>query len=88
MKALVPQRSGGILKAMVKFVENIVQAISRSLLCHSMRNLDEAGLNIVMHVHDEVVFRGSFRNMRTRRLCPYGSGTFLGTWASTSCGWI
>lgn len=38
-----------------KFVENIVQAISRDLLCHSMRNLDEAGLNIVMHVHDEVV---------------------------------
>ena len=38
-----------------KFVENIVQAISRDLLCHSMRNLDESGLNIVMHVHDEVV---------------------------------
>ena len=38
-----------------KFVENIVQAISRDLLCHSMRKLDEAGLNIVMHVHDEVV---------------------------------
>ena len=38
-----------------KFVENIVQAISRDLLCHSMRNLDEAGLNIVMHVHDEAV---------------------------------
>jgi DNA polymerase len=38
-----------------KFVENIVQAISRDLLCYAMRNLDEAGYKIVMHVHDEVV---------------------------------
>lgn len=38
-----------------KFVENIVQAISRDLLCHAMRKLDEAGYNIVMHVHDEAV---------------------------------
>jgi DNA polymerase len=38
-----------------KFVENIVQAISRDLLCHAMRQLDEAGLSIVMHVQDEVV---------------------------------
>jgi len=38
-----------------KFVENIVQAISRDLLCHAMRKLDEIGHNIVMHIHDEVV---------------------------------
>ena len=38
-----------------KFVENIVQAISRDLLCHAMRNLNKAGYRIVMHVHDEVV---------------------------------
>lgn len=38
-----------------KFVENIVQAISRDLLCHAMRKLDKAGHNIVMHVHDEAV---------------------------------
>jgi len=38
-----------------KFVENIVQAISRDLLCHAMRRLDAAGLSIVMSVHDEVV---------------------------------
>ena len=42
-----------------KFVENIVQAISRDILCHSMRRLDGAGLNIVMHVHDEVVIEAS-----------------------------
>ena len=38
-----------------KFVENIVQAISRDLLSHAMRHLDAMGYNIVMHVHDEVV---------------------------------
>ena len=42
-----------------KFVENIVQAISRDILCYAMRRLDGAGLNIVMHVHDEVVIEAS-----------------------------
>jgi len=37
-----------------KLTENIVQAVSRDLLLHSMRALDE-GYSIVMHVHDEVV---------------------------------
>lgn len=38
-----------------KFVENIVQAISRDILCCAMRKLNENGFDIVMHVHDEVV---------------------------------
>lgn len=38
-----------------KFVENIIQAIARDLLVESMLRLDEAGFEIVMHVHDEVV---------------------------------
>lgn len=38
-----------------KFVENIVQAISRDILCYAMLNLQKAGLKIVMHIHDEVV---------------------------------
>lgn len=38
-----------------KFVENIVQAISRDILCFAMQNLDKAGYKIVMHVHDEAV---------------------------------
>ena len=38
-----------------KLVENIVQATSRDILCHSMQNLDKTGFQIVMHVHDEVV---------------------------------
>lgn len=38
-----------------KFVENIVQAISRDILCFAMQNLDKAGYKIVMHIHDEAV---------------------------------
>ena len=36
-----------------KFVENIVQAISRDILCHAMRTL--RCCNIVAHVHDEII---------------------------------
>jgi DNA polymerase len=38
-----------------KFVENIVQATSRDILAEAMERLNEAGFNIVMHVHDEVI---------------------------------
>ena len=38
-----------------KLVENIVQALSRDLLCHSMLILTREGYKIVMHIHDEVV---------------------------------
>jgi DNA polymerase len=37
-----------------KIAENIDQAISRDLLENSMLNLDKAGFNSVLHVHDEV----------------------------------
>lgn len=35
-----------------KFVENIVQAVSRDLLCYAMRNLSNQ--QICGHVHDEL----------------------------------
>ena len=38
-----------------KLVENIVQATSRDLLTNAMQNLNKAGYDIVMHIHDEVV---------------------------------
>ena len=38
-----------------KLVENIVQALSRDLLCHSMLILTREGYKIAMHIHDEVV---------------------------------
>ncbi|MCI1693237.1 DNA polymerase [Aneurinibacillus aneurinilyticus] len=36
-----------------KFVENIVQAISRDILCHAMQTLKHC--SIVAHVHDEII---------------------------------
>lgn len=36
-----------------KIVENIVQGISRDILCYAMGNLQETG--ICMHIHDELV---------------------------------
>jgi DNA polymerase len=44
-----------------KFVENIVQAISRDILCYAMQRLSSEGLPIVMHVHDEVVLETHFK---------------------------
>ncbi|NCD03790.1 MAG: hypothetical protein EOM00_12525 [Clostridia bacterium] len=38
-----------------KFVENIVQGISRDILAETMNHLAEEGYYIVMHVHDECV---------------------------------
>jgi DNA polymerase bacteriophage-type len=38
-----------------KLVENIVQAFARDCLAETMFNVKEAGFNIVMHVHDELI---------------------------------
>ena len=36
-----------------KLVENIVQAIARDLMAFALENLEEAGFEVVIHVHDE-----------------------------------
>lgn len=38
-----------------KFVENIIQAMSRDILTEAMARIEAAGYDIVMHVHDEAV---------------------------------
>lgn len=38
-----------------KLVENIVQAIARDILVHAIHTVADAGYQIVMHVHDEIV---------------------------------
>lgn len=40
-----------------KFVENIVQALARDILCYAMKTLRYC--SIVMHIHDEVVIEAS-----------------------------
>lgn len=55
-----------------KFVENIVQAISRDLLSHTMKNLKH--LPIVMHIHDEIVIEAP-KEMSTKEICQVMSET-------------
>lgn len=49
-----------------KFVENIVQAISRDILMFSLQNLSV--YNIVAHVHDEVIIEAP-ENIRLEDIC-------------------
>jgi DNA polymerase len=55
-----------------KIVENIIQAISRDLLCYAMQNLRH--LLIVMHIHDEIVIEAE-RQMSVRTVCEQMSQT-------------
>ena len=49
-----------------KFVENIVQATSRDILCYAMKTLRNC--SIVMHVHDELVIEADPR-MSLQAMC-------------------
>lgn len=64
-----------------KFVENIVQATSRDILCYTMKTL--RCCSIVMHIHDEVVIEAD-RRMSLQAVCdqmgrtpPWASGLQL-----------
>lgn len=67
-----------------KFVENIVQGIARDLLAESMDRLEKAGLDIVMHVHDEVVIEVEEGKSSVEEVCeimgvrpPWAKGMVL-----------
>ena len=64
-----------------KFVENIVQATSRDILCYAMQTLRYC--SIVMHVHDEIVIEADHR-MSAEAVCnqmgrtpPWANGLLL-----------
>lgn len=64
-----------------KFVENIVQAVSRDILCYAMRNL--SGYFICGHVHDEVIIECSMET-KVEEICelmgrtpPWAEGLVL-----------
>lgn len=56
-----------------KFIENIVQAIARDILCYGMQEAHEFGFNLVGHVHDELIceqdVNDSRYNLENLRLC-------------------
>lgn len=64
-----------------KFVENIVQAVSRDILCYAMRTLRNC--SIVAHVHDEIIIEAD-RRMSLSAVCeqmgrtpPWAEGLLL-----------
>ncbi len=64
-----------------KFVENIVQATSRDILCHALQSL--RNLPIVMHIHDEIVVEAD-KQLTTESVCqqmgqtpPWADGLLL-----------
>lgn len=52
-----------------KLVENIVQATARDLLAEAILNINNAGYNIVMHVHDEVVIESPNNEGSLKEVC-------------------
>ena len=64
-----------------KFVENIVQAVSRDILCYAMQTLKNCA--IVAHVHDEIIIEAD-RRMSLSAVCeqmgrtpPWAKGLLL-----------
>ena len=73
-----------------KFVENIVQAVSRDILCYAMRTLRNC--SIVAHVHDEIIIEAD-RRMSVEAVCeqmgrtpPWAKGLLLRA-DGYSCSW-
>lgn len=63
-----------------KIVENIVQATARDLLAEAMLRLDQAGFDIVAHVHDEVICEVPAGKSSVKEICSFLSRE--PTWAN------
>lgn len=66
-----------------KLVENIVQAVARDCLAETLRRIDALGLQVVFHVHDEVVIDAPL-DVTVDRICdlmaepiPWAPGLIL-----------
>ena len=66
-----------------KMVENIVQAIARDCLAETLRRIDAMGLQVVFHVHDEVIVDAPM-DLTVEKLCdvmsepiPWAPGLIL-----------
>ena len=52
-----------------KLVENITQSTARDLLAEAMRRMELAGLEIVAHVHDEVIIEAPKGSVTVEKVC-------------------
>ena len=52
-----------------KCVENLTQAIARDILCETMQRMEKAGLDIVGHVHDEVIIEAPIGRYTVDDVC-------------------
>lgn len=66
-----------------KMTENIVQAIARDCLAETLRRIDQLGLQVVFHVHDEVIIDAPM-NVTVEQICslmaepiPWAPGLIL-----------
>lgn len=66
-----------------KMTENIVQAIARDCLAETLRRIDQLGLQVVFHVHDEVIIDAPV-DVTVERICglmaepiPWAPGLIL-----------
>lgn len=65
-----------------KLVENIVQAGSRDLLCHSAQLIDRAGLQIIFTVHDEIVVEVKDSRVEEARSIVHNAMSTVPKWAT------